>query len=121
MMLKTKCHCDNIKIQANSFPSSVTACNCSICRRTAALWAYYDATDIKVENITYPISTYRWGSERVTLHSCSNCGNVMYHSCMDKGGILRVGVNARMAEPELSTNTPIRILDGADTWKYLNE
>jgi hypothetical protein len=44
----------------------------------------------------------------------------MYHSCIGKEGTPRVGVNSRMAEPEISPTVPVRLFDGADTWEYIN-
>jgi hypothetical protein len=121
LMLKTNCHCGNFEIQANSFPASVTRCNCSICRRYGALWAYYDADQIEVKAGQFPVSSYKWGKEKITFHSCSNCDCVMYHSCIGKEGTPRVGVNSRMAEPEIPQGIQVRLFDGADTWEYLNE
>ena len=40
-MIRASCHCGAVVMEADSQPRSVTACNCSICRRYAALWAYY--------------------------------------------------------------------------------
>ncbi|MDO6666650.1 hypothetical protein Q4585_14555 [Colwellia sp. 2_MG-2023] len=50
-MIETTCHCGNIAITTNKLPESVTTCNCSLCYRIAALWAYYTAN--QVVNIRY--------------------------------------------------------------------
>jgi hypothetical protein len=120
-MLKTSCHCGNTEMEAKKFPDFVTSCNCSICRRFGALWAYYDEEQVTVTTSSHPISTYKWGNEKITFHSCSNCGCVMYHSCIGKDGTPRVGINSKMAEPEIPQELPVRLFDGADTWKYINE
>ena len=39
-MLKGKCHCCAIRWTLSELPRSVTACNCTICRRYGSLWAY---------------------------------------------------------------------------------
>jgi len=74
-----------------------------------------------VQNDSHPISTYQWGDERITFHVCSNCFSVMYHSCLGKDGTPRVGINSKMADPEIPEEMTIRLFDGADTWTYLNE
>jgi len=46
-MFSVECHCGNIKITANALPSSITSCNCSICNRLGALWAYFDLENVE--------------------------------------------------------------------------
>jgi hypothetical protein len=120
-MFEIKCHCGNIQIEAAKLPDSVTSCNCSICRRYGARWAYYDESEIAVTRGSHSISTYQWLNKRITFHSCGNCSSVMYHSCLGEDGTPRVGINSRMAEPEISQEIPVRLFDGADTWGYINE
>jgi len=119
-MFSTKCHCGNVSITVDTLPETLTSCNCSICDRYGALWAYYEAKEMAVKNAEHPISTYKWGKKKITFHSCSNCGCVMYHSCVNDEGVLRVGVNARMSEPKLPKGISVRLFDGADTWRYLD-
>jgi hypothetical protein len=38
--MKGTCHCGNVTWTLDTPPESVTACNCTICRRYGALWAY---------------------------------------------------------------------------------
>jgi hypothetical protein len=45
----------------------------------------------------------------------------MFHECSEKAGeSTRVGVNARMMDPEEIAHPRVRRLDGASTWKYLD-
>lgn len=117
--MDTNCHCGKVTIQADTYPTSVARCNCSICRRTGALWAYYDADQMTLDTQGHKLSTYQWGDKRITFHSCHHCGCLMYHSCINQEGIARVGINARMAEPEISKDMTIRLFDGADSWTYI--
>ena len=34
------CHCGAVRWRFEGVPTSATSCNCSICRRHGALWAY---------------------------------------------------------------------------------
>ena len=46
MNKRATCHCGNITIEVNQAPDIVTDCHCSICRRYAALWAYYAPDEV---------------------------------------------------------------------------
>ena len=39
-MLNGSCHCGNVRLDVPTVPRAVL-CNCSICRRNGALWAFY--------------------------------------------------------------------------------
>ena len=47
-MLTATCHCGALRIEVPRKPSSLTSCNCSICRRYGTLWAYYKASTVRV-------------------------------------------------------------------------
>jgi hypothetical protein len=40
-MIESSCHCGVVKLEIQSAREEVNDCNCSICRRYGALWAYY--------------------------------------------------------------------------------
>ena len=44
-MLIGSCHCGAVQIQVARKPRRLTSCNCSICRRHAGLWGYYELRD----------------------------------------------------------------------------
>ena len=39
-MLNGTCHCGALNWSLEGDPGSITACNCTLCRRYGALWAY---------------------------------------------------------------------------------
>ena len=47
-MIEASCHCGTAKLAVARAPRSLTDCNCSICRRYSALWAYYPASDVRL-------------------------------------------------------------------------
>jgi len=120
-MFETSCHCGNVQVNANQSPDKLTRCTCSICNRYGALWVYYDASDVSVVVGQFPISRYKWGTGRVTFHSCSHCACVVQHTSTDEQGNDKVGINARMASPETIKDLPLRVFDGADTWQFIEE
>jgi hypothetical protein len=120
-MLSAHCHCGNVSLSANETPDSITECNCSICGRYGARWAYF-----KPENVTIIIQSgtsqrYRWGDEEIDFHHCNLCGCVTHYTGTEKNGpSKRVAINTRMSPISETANIPIRHFDGADTWKYLD-
>ncbi|TIP12336.1 MAG: GFA family protein, partial [Mesorhizobium sp.] len=56
-MLKGTCHCGAAHWTLEGDPGSITACNCTLCRRYGTLWAY-DYVDERIR-IAGPTSSYR--------------------------------------------------------------
>lgn len=55
--LTTTCHCGRISVEMPSPPTIVNECQCSICYRYGAMWAYYSQEDVNVfVNIPAPAS-----------------------------------------------------------------
>jgi hypothetical protein len=48
-MLSATCHCGSVRIHVRRAPRTVTRCNCSICRRYGALWAYYPTSSVQIQ------------------------------------------------------------------------
>lgn len=119
-MLKGTCHCGEVSWTLDKLPKSVTACNCTICRRYGALWAYgYIGCDIQVSGQT---GTYRrHDSGDIDFHFCAICGCVTHFvaSFTGEDGRNRTAVNVRMSEPSPISELPIRHFEGHDTFKQL--
>ncbi len=47
-MIRASCHCGAVVIEADRLPRGVTECNCSICRRLGARWAYYTRKSARI-------------------------------------------------------------------------
>jgi len=99
---------------------SVTACNCTLCSRYGALWAYGH-----LENgVTVSGPTKAYGRDRKLngFHFCSNCGCIAYYlsNHKDDQGRLRIAVNLRMiADPTVIATLPIDHFDGLDKFEDL--
>lgn len=119
-MIKGSCHCATVKWTYTYPVESVTACNCSLCRRYGALWAYgYFKTDAQVEGTT---GSYSWSSRHSHFHFCKNCGCLAYYlgNKPDAEGKIKIAVNFRMVEnPELIQHLRIDHFDGHDKFEDL--
>lgn len=119
-MLSGSCHCGAVRLEVARRPRQLTDCNCSICRRYAALWAYYSTNTVKLRCADDAFAIYVWGNGSIEFCHCRTCGCVTHHQRVRKTGDSMVAVNARMMEPEKIASIRIRKLDGASTWKYLD-
>ncbi len=119
-MLEGSCHCGNVKWTYAVSLESVTACNCTLCRRYGALWAYgHLENGITVSGAT---NSYGRGSKINGYHFCSQCGCVAYYlaNAKDDQGRLRIAVNLRMiTEPDKIALLPIDHFDGFDKFEDL--
>jgi hypothetical protein len=113
MFMETKCHCGNIEIRAAKLPEQVTNCNCSICRRYAALWAYYSPEDVDIYFRDYPSKFYLWGDREVEFHHCTVCGCLTHYVTTQKCKDRIVAINTRMSDPVLISGIPVREVDNA--------
>ena len=119
-MLTGTCHCGAVQIEIPRRPRTLTNCNCSICRRYGVLWAYYQAADVRVRCKPSATQSYSWGRKSLKFVRCSECGCIINWRRNVPRTVNYMGVNARNFEPAALTSARIRLLDGADTWKYLD-
>ena len=76
-MLTASCHCGAVKVQVPDKPASLTECNCSICRRYGALWAYYADADVQLIAVPGTTDDYIWGDKSQRFIRCKECGCIM--------------------------------------------
>ena len=114
------CHCKLVNWVYSLQLDSVTACNCTLCSRYGALWAYgFLDEGVIVSGTT---STYSRDRKINNFNFCSVCGCLTHYLCnsIDENGQRRIAVNLRMlADPNQITNLPIDHFDGKDTFDDL--
>jgi hypothetical protein len=118
-MIDAACHCGAVRLTAPVAPDTVTECNCSICRKLAARWAYYSKSEVVMPKVgsTQP---YVWGDRMLAFHRCRTCGVTSHWQSLD-GAQERMGINARLMDGLDWPQVRVRPFDGADTWKFLDE
>jgi len=119
-MLTASCHCGAVKVEVPRGPETLTNCNCSMCRRYGVLWAYYKDAEVKLAAAPDTIDRYAWGKKSQDFIRCKTCGCVMQWKKKTIGPETRTGVNARNFDPEALGAVKILLLDGADTWEYID-
>lgn len=109
--MKTQCHCGNIQLAAPR-PQQVTRCNCSICSRYKALWAYYSPEEVQIVVGDGGEDIYCWGDKMIEFIRCGQCGCVTHYQTIDDASDPRVGINLSMLDEEWVKDIPVRFFDG---------
>ena len=121
-MIEGTCLCCNAKWTLEGDPGSITACNCTLCRRYGTLWAYdYEGERITVAGKTTSYVRADEKNPSLEILFCPTCaGVVAWRSLhLDDRGRRRMAVNLRLAPPELVADLPIDHFDGLDTFEDL--
>lgn len=117
-MLEGSCHCGAVHWRFTALVESATACNCTVCRRYGALWAY----DHENEGVTVtgPTASYVRG-KAIEFHFCPRCACVTHWRGQqpEPDGRRRLAVNLRLSEPGPIAHLPIDHFDGLDAFDDL--
>ena len=117
-MIQGGCHCGALQWRFQGLPESATSCNCTVCRRYGALWAYdYEGEGIEVAG---PSTAYVRG-ESIEFHFCPACGCVGWWRARapNAQGRRRIAVNLRLSEPGPIACVPVARFDGLDRFDDL--
>lgn len=110
--MKANCHCGNVQINTSYIPNEVAQCNCSICRRYSACWAYFDPEDVVIQFEKEISLFYIWGDKEVEFHRCGLCGCVTHYITTAKCKDRITAINMRMTTSEMLDSLPVRKIDG---------
>lgn len=118
-MIEGRRHCGGAGWTLEGDPGSITACNCTLCRRYGALWAY-DWLDERIR-LTGTTHAYARSGKAPSLDMlfCPTCAAVVAWRGRElhEGNRRRVAVNVRLAPPEAVADLPIDHFDGLDTFE----
>lgn len=118
-MINGNCHCGAVQWSYSGLPVSATSCNCTLCRRWGALWAYgFKNEEIAVSG---PTSAYIHGPKTIEFHFCARCGCVTYWQTPGPGqdGRYYMAVNLRLAEPDAVADIEVKRFDGFESFEAL--
>jgi len=122
-MIRAACHCGAVRITLEPAPSWVLDCNCSICRRYGALWAYtWDRVAKRNLSATIvqgsdALEAYIWGNRWIGFWRCKTCGCVTHHTALSEPENVR-GVNVRMFVDFDTTSVTVQRTDNAHTGQF---
>ncbi|MDE2517045.1 MAG: hypothetical protein KGL12_13540 [Rhodospirillales bacterium] len=115
-MLKLSCLCGQVRLEIPQRPDFINACNCTLCSKSGARWAYFHPAAVGVAGTTKGYSRDDKEDPAAEIHFCPACGStthfVLTASAIAKFGNVQMGVNMRLAEEKDLLGTELRYPDG---------
>jgi hypothetical protein len=115
-MLNLPCHCGQITIKLAKRPDFVHECNCTLCAKTGARWAYFHPSEISVEGSARGYCRTDKVEPNAQVQFCPTCGStthfVLTEQAIAKFGNSLVGVNMWLADPDDLAGIELRYPDG---------
>ena len=118
--LHGSCHCGAVRITLPAMPETATSCNCSLCRRTGGIWAYFELGSVAIEGHPEHTESYVWGDRTLRNVRCKTCGVPTHWEPLGSAPGARHGVNLRNFEPLLLESVRVRRFDGAHSREFLD-
>jgi hypothetical protein len=110
-MLEASCHCGAVRIQIRRKPRSLTECNCSICGRLGARWAYYTDDAVVVNYRPGTLQGFVYRTKTYEYFHCKICGCTTHYRRINTKHNDRIAVNARMMDPSDMEGIKVRSVD----------
>jgi hypothetical protein len=114
-MLTLSCLCGQVRIEIPR-PDFINECNCTLCSKSGASWAYFHPSHVVVEGMTSGYSREDKEDPAAEIHFCPHCGStthfVLTASAIAKFGNVQMGVNARLADEQDLAGIELRYPDG---------
>ena len=101
-MLKLSCLCGQVRIEIPKRPDFINECNCTLCSKSGARWAYFHPSAVGVEGTTKGYSREDKDDPAAEIQFCANCGSTTHFtltlSAISRFGNRQLGVNTRLAD-----------------------
>ncbi|MCW1381485.1 GFA family protein [Novosphingobium sp. KCTC 2891] len=116
-MLKLACLCGQVHYEVRQRPDFINECNCTLCRKSGARWAYFHPDDVTVQGASAGYSREDKPEPGANLRFCPACGSTTHftltESAAAKFGNTMMGVNMRLAPESDLAGIELRYPDGA--------
>jgi hypothetical protein len=89
------CHCGRVRFAAESELAPVLHCNCSICQKRGALWAFVKAPQFRLIQGDDALTDYQFGQKRIHHLFCASCGVGSFSRGQAPNGEETYAVNVR--------------------------
>jgi len=115
-MLKVSCLCGQVRVEIPKRPDFINECNCTLCSKSGARWAYFHPSDVRIQGETKGYSRGDKADPAAEIRFCENCGStthfILTESAVAKFGNSQMGVNMRLADETDLAGTELRYPDG---------
>jgi hypothetical protein len=106
------CHCGRVRFQATGDIKEVFDCNCSICTKRGALWAFVKAPQFTLLKGNDALADYQFGKKRIHHRFCASCGIGSYSQGLAPNGDGTFAINVRCLDDLDVAALPRRPFDG---------
>lgn len=115
-MLKLSCLCGQIRIEVKKRPDYINECNCTLCSKSGARWAYFHPSDVQVEGRTQSYCREDKADPAAEIQFCGKCGSTTHFSLTASAaarfGNSLTGVNMMLADEKDLAGIELRYPDG---------
>jgi hypothetical protein len=106
------CHCGRVRFEASGDIAELYDCNCSICSKRGALWAFFKAPQFKLIQGQDALTDYQFAKKRLHHLFCSTCGIGSFSRGLAPSGEETFAVNARCLDDFDLAALPRKPFDG---------
>jgi hypothetical protein len=128
--MKLSCLCGQLRVETAKRPDYVNECNCTLCAKTGAQWAYFHPDEVTVTGEARGYSRADKDAPNAEIRFCETCGAtthfVLTEGAVAKHGNTMMGVNMRLADASDLAGVELRFpdgraWDGASAFGYVRE
>lgn len=112
MTFQGSCHCGRIAFEVEGDLTGAMACNCSICRRKAALMWFVPRAQLRLSTREADMGTYTFNKHVIRHHFCPTCGIQPFGEGVGPDGQAMAAVNVRCLEGVDLDALPVQHFDG---------
>ena len=105
------CHCGAVRITVPRRPDYINNCDCSLCTKRGATWAYFRPGEVQVEGATQFYVRADTPKPCLATHWCAACGCTTHWTPL-LADLDRMGVNASLFDPGAMIGIESRAIDG---------
>ena len=110
------CLCGRVRIRLDKKPDHINECNCTLCSKTGARWAYFHPSEVSVEGGTRGYSRGDKEDPAAEIQFCETCGAtthfILTESAVARFGNSMMGVNMWLAAEHDLAGLELRYPDG---------
>jgi hypothetical protein len=110
------CHCGRATITLPRRPDYVNRCNCSLCAKSGWIGIYYASSELKIAGTFDEYVRTDIKQPFLRILRCDTCGSPTHWEPLTAPPHDRMGINARLVDPELLEGVEVREVDGA-SWE----
>lgn len=110
--MKGSCVCGGVTVETAQPPDYVNFCDCTLCRKVGAAWAYFIPDQVTVTGPTADYVRADFAKPAVIIHFCATCGATTHWTASEHYPPIKMGVNVRLFEESELAGVEARFPDG---------